>query len=199
MSYNNIVKLKESTPVKSCLYFLDAQIWVYATQSFNISNEHWQLRYVNFFQSIIDNDLAVKPKILLNSLLLSEIINTYMKQIAFVDYCTCIGKPTNEVSYKKEYRNDEHYKRSFKYINDEIKSYRSVIEFVDDKHIVNLFPEFLKSDILPFDLNDYYFYLTCKEYSKENELICITNDGDFLVNDIDILTYNKDLLSAKYN
>jgi len=199
MKYNNIIKLKDNTPVKSCLYFLDAQIWVYATQSFNMSNENWQLRYVNFFQSIIDNDLVTKPKILLNSLLLSEIINTYMKQIAFVDYCKSLNKSTNEVSYKKEYRKDPHYKTSFKYINDEIKSYRTIIEFVDDKHIVNQFPDFLKADILPFDLNDYYFYLTCKEYSKINELICITNDGDFLVNDINILTYNKELLQAKFN
>lgn len=198
MSYSNIEKLKNNTAVKPCLYFFDAQIWIYATQAFQISNEEWQMRYVSFFQDIIDNDLVIKPKIILNSLLLSEIINTYMRQIAFVEYCNFNDLDKKYVDYKREYRNKEHYKLSYKYINDEINNYRSVIKFIDDAHIVKDFPNFLKKDILPFDLNDYYYYLTCLEYSKANELILVTNDSDFLVNDINILTYNKTLLEAKY-
>lgn len=158
MSFTNISNLRSSI-VESCSYFLDANIWIYSLQRFeDLAN--WQASYYNFFYDIVDSSLSPKPKIVLPSLLLSEIINTFLKQIALPEYRLLYSIPSNVVTnFKKDYRPTQHCKDSFERIMDDIVSIKSSIEFLNDSAIVNEAYLFDKN-ISDFDYNDYSVLLS---------------------------------------
>lgn len=197
MSFKNIKKLTQYTKVEPITYFIDAQVWIYSMNSFE-DKKWWEERYIKFFFDIIESDINPKPKILVSTLLISEIINTYLRQVAMPEY-----KLFNDVSkndsfnFKKDYRITNHYKNSYKQVCDDIFSYKESILFCNDSSIISNAESILKADISAFDFNDYSYYLLCKEFSKDNTIKILTNDGDFMVKDIDMITLNKDLLNLK--
>jgi hypothetical protein len=56
-------------------------------------------------------------------------------------------------------------------------------------------PLYISPVVDPFDFNDYLYYQMCKEFQKSSPLTILTNDGDFQINDIPIVTLNRDLLA----
>jgi hypothetical protein len=100
----------------------------------------------------------------------------------------------NAINFKRDYRPADHYKKSFERLMDDIMSIKSSILFVDDSQIANG-AILLNKKIGMFDYNDYLYYYFCKELNKKQRVIIITNDSDFQINDIEIVTMNKILLS----
>jgi hypothetical protein len=195
MAFSNISELKTAR-INSVQYFIDANVWIYSLQGFD-DLQRWQQRYFDFFYDIVESKRIPEPKIILTSLLLSEIINTYLKQIAIPDYKLLMGIPfSQEFKFKTDYRPTAHYEESFARIMDDIFSFRSSILFIDDKDIANE-NTLLKNNIGIFDYNDYLYYCLCKELNKKHKVIIVTNDGDFKVNDIEIITSNRELLALK--
>ena len=106
----NIIKLSHSR-VESIKYFIDANVWIYAMQN-QSSLKNWrENKYADFFFDIIDSNLDPQPKIILPSLLISEIINTYLRQIALSDYKRDSGIfSSDKFDFKRDYRSTQHYK-----------------------------------------------------------------------------------------
>ena len=193
MLFNNIYNVK-STPVLSALYFVDANVWIYVLQDYD-TLKWWEKIYCDLFYDIISSQLTPKPKIILSSLLLSEIINTYLKRISILEYKLVNNIPhSKEINFKKDYRPTFHYVQSYEKIIYNISNFKSSILFVDDSKIIND-EVLLNKNIWLFDYNDYLYYSLCKEINKTEKVIIVTNDSDFQVNDIEIVTMNKTLLA----
>jgi predicted nucleic acid-binding protein len=195
MSYRkNIIKLSHSR-VEPIKYFIDANVWIYAMQNPN-SLKHWENKYANFFFDIIDSDLDPQPKIILPSLLISEIINTYLRQIALSEYKRDNGiSAIDKFDFKRNYRTTQHYKDNLEQICDDILGYKSSIDFVSDDLMVKNPEIILNVPSSNFDYNDYIYYCMCQNIGATTSLAMITNDSDMDVSDIKILTENRTLLA----
>jgi len=195
MPFPNIIKLDNTCHVQSQYYFIDANVWIYALQGDDLL-KYWQKKYTNFFYDIIDSKLEPKPKILMPSLLFSEILNTFLKQIAFSEY-KLLNNPSSDFKYKPDYRNDEHYKDNYERVCDDINGYRESILFINDESLLSDPPLYLSPAVHPFDFNDFFYYQICKEFQKTNPITIVTNDCDFQTNDIPIITINRTLLTLQ--
>lgn len=195
MSLANIHKLRNDTTVQATNYFVDANVWIYALQGDGIL-EHWQNRYINFFYDIVESSLDPKPKILMPTMLFSEVLNTWITKIAMNEYKETNGIPSNAIfSLKKDYRPTQHYRENYEKICDDVMSIKDSLLFINDSNIVTDPPLYINPVVDPFDFNDFLYYQICKEFQKSHTIIILTNDGDFQINDIPILTTNRDLLS----
>lgn len=190
----NITRLAKAR-VASTNYFVDTNVWIYALQGDGLLN-NMQKQYIDFFYNIIDSILDPRPVILMPTLLFSEILNTYLKQIALDEYKTINGIPrSTSLNFKNDYRPTQHYKESYEKVCDDIYGLRSSINFVGDKSVLTNPPLYLNPAVDPFDFNDYFYYQICKEFQKTNHVTILTNDGDFQITDIPIITLNWTLLS----
>lgn len=196
MPFTNITSLRRSNvePVK---YFVDANIWIYSLQRFE-DLEHWENDYYQFFFDIIDSTQRPKPKVLLPTLLLSEILNTYLRKFAIPEYkqLNNIAAAT-QIDFKKDYRPTQHYIDSYEKIMDDISSLHSSIEFVDDHLIAHNPCTLYNKSIGSFDYNDYLYYSLCVELNKSERIIMLTNDSDFQIEDFEIVTLNRTLLDLR--
>ena len=195
MPFANITRLAIAR-VDSTNYFVDANVWIYAIQGEELL-DRWQKQYSNFFYDIIESSLEPQPKILMPTLLFSEILNTYLTKFALAEYKIINGIPANASTFqfKRDYRPSQHYKDSYEKVIDDIKSFRSSLHFINDQSIVTDPPLYLNSFVDPFDFNDYFYYQICKEFQKTDTVTILTNDGDFQINDIPIITLNRTLLA----
>lgn len=196
MPFDNIKRIKE-VAVTSTGYFVDAQVWIYALQGDTLL-KWWQEVYVNFFYDIIESELEPRPKIIMPTLLFSEILNTWLTKIALPEYLR--NNPLEQGEkfvFKKHYRNTPHYQENFEKICDDILSLKSSLLFVSDSLIVSDHPAYINTSIDPFDFNDFVYYTLCREMQKSSPLSIVTHDGDFQVCDIPIITNHRDLLALK--
>ena len=196
MSFPNIIPLWKAAvePVK---YFVDANIWIYSLQKFE-DLERWEDKYYQFFFDIVDSTITPKPKILLPTLLLSEIINTYLRKFAIPEYRQINNIPAATViDFKRDYRPTQHYKDSYEKMMDDISSLHSSIQFIDDHSIAYNDAVLFNKSIGSFDYNDHLYYSLCVELNKTERIIMLTNDGDYQVNDFEIVTSNRTLLNLR--
>jgi predicted nucleic acid-binding protein len=194
MPFPNITNLRRAS-VTSANYFVDANVWIYSLQKFE-DLEHWENSYYQFFFDIVDSTLDPQPKIILPTLLISEIVNTYLRKFAIPEYKLENGiADTIPFEFKRDYRPTQHYTDSFEKIMDDIQSLHASIKFYDDGLVANDQSILLNKSIGQFDYNDYLYYSLCKELNKSERVIMLTNDGDFQVTDFEIITSNRTLLS----
>ena len=196
MSFNNIIKLKRAT-IESANYFVDANVWIYSLQSFG-SLTNWEEEYYQFFFDIIDSSLDPKPKILMPTLLLSEIINTYLRKVAMPDYKIEQGISSGTmIDFKIDYRPTTHYKDSYEKMMDDIYNLGESVKYIDDSLISTNESILLNNPNDTFDFNDYFYYNLCKELNKSEKTVLLTNDSDFIINDLELITNNRSLLALK--
>ena len=196
MPFPNLIHLNDAS-VQSVKYFVDANIWIYSLQKFD-DLKPWEDNYYQFFFDIVESKLDPKPKILLPPILLSEIINTYLRKFAMSEYKIINKFPPNTIlDFKRDYRPTQHYRDSYEKMIDDISSLHASIEFLDDSLIAHDTTVLYQKNIGTFDYNDHVFFSLCKEYNKVNRLIMVTNDGDYAINDFEILTLNRTLLALR--
>jgi hypothetical protein len=196
MPFQNISSLN-SAAVGSTNYFVDANVWIYSLQSFG-ELENWKANYYTFFYDIIESNLDPQPKIIVPALLLSEIVNTFLRQIAIPEYKLSMGiDAKDKFDFKRGYRHTAHHKDSFERIMDDIGGLHSSLLFLDDSGIVGKPSLLLNKSIGSIDYNDYLYYSLCKEFSKKDGVVILTNDGDFVVDDLPIITLNRNLLGLR--
>ncbi|WP_405411712.1 type II toxin-antitoxin system VapC family toxin [Maribacter sp. Asnod1-A12] len=173
-------------------YFLDANIWLKILVPKN-NFSHKDRAYVAFFEKIIENK---KARIVVPALVISEVINRIIREVYFQKHIKGVRKrtpkfvPTSDY-YKKVYRNTPEYSIAYNLICDDIKSYNTSIDLISDefgssfkfKHVMSNPPKSL-------DFNDYYYYNLC----KKKGYYLVTDDSDFWVEHINIITMNKTLL-----
>ena len=90
--------------------------------------------------------------------MLSEIINTYLKQFAIPNFRAENDiQVTKEINFKRDYRPTLHYKQSLAKLIDNITSYQSSLIFVDETKIAN--------QKTLFNKNLGLFYARCTKYN----------------------------------
>lgn len=190
MSYL-ISDIRKSSPENNEIYLFDANVWLAVLEGYFYEPQYYP--YKDFFNKIIRNRVAPDAYIGMSSLLISEIINRAMKTVHYFNFCK-----DNKIDYRNVPK--EHYKETYRktrtYINDleyvcsNIRDYESKIKLVSDE--LNLFDcKNLIKDIPPhLDMNDYLY----SKMALAKNYIIVTNDSDFSVEGIRILTTLESLI-----
>jgi len=190
------------SPDSNPLYFFDANAWIAALKSTgSIAVDVHERAYVDFFEAIVSlhnhkgtpQAKRVKhfPKFVMCSLLMSEIINAYMRQVAMKVFYG--ENHYQQFNFKKDYRGTADYSAKLKSLISDLMAFEDFIDIHDD--------DFKKID--PFsiihmlnadnDFNDFYYFY----YLQGKGIPIITNDGDFIFQDLPIITTRKNLLALK--
>ncbi|HEY2581636.1 MAG TPA: hypothetical protein VGI43_07510 [Mucilaginibacter sp.] len=185
-------------PDSNPLYFFDANAWIAALKSTgNINLDFHEKPYVDFFEAIValhthkgtpyQKKIKNFPKFVMCSLLLSEIINAYMRQVAMKVY---YKNNQAKYSFKQDYRKTADYSAKLKSLISDLMAFRDYIEVLDD--------DFKKVD--PFsiihllnadnDFNDFYYFY----YLHGKGIPIVSHDSDFAFQDLPIITNQKNLL-----
>lgn len=188
MPNKNIEQLSLHSLESTKKYFLDANIWI--TYLINPQNPRSnELVYMRFFEKLIENQLPIYS----HSLIISEVINA-MLRIAFKSYKDNLRfDPSNrlsksqiqELDFKKDYRITSDYNYHLRNVKGDLGAYLPYVEVLDDKFkpdmddLVGNLPE-------NADFNDFFYY----RMAKANRLTIVTDDGDFVFKNIDILSEN---------
>jgi len=170
-------------------YFFDANLWLKILKPpINLSKR--DIKYLNFVERF-KNDPS-KPKIIITSFLLSEVINRYLHDVSYKRFCVKQKQENPPKSYYKQvYRTSSDYKNDYINICDDIDAFSSIFTLVNDELGVKIdLSHVLQNPILSLDFNDQYYYLL----AKLNGYPIVTDDGDFFVEDVEILTYNSVLI-----
>lgn len=176
------------------VYFFDSNIWLKILQP-KINPSYRDNQYRLLFQKILANN---KAKIAVSTLVLSEVINRILRDVYMKKLIDKIKKndPCFILSndfYKTKFRPSQEFRIAYNLICDEIKNYHTSINQISDdfgnkicfRHILSDPPQGL-------DFNDHYYYKLC----KLNKYILVTDDKDFWVDDVQVITmsdtlYNK--------
>ncbi len=188
MAYD--IRLLSNSSLSEKLYFFDANLWIKILRPpFNPDKK--EERYLNFFQTFKSH--PNHPKIAITSLVLSEVINRLLREYSMKKYIkeeTIDPKLIDSSFFKSKYRKTDHFKIQYELLCDDIKSYHTLYELINDelgseiksKHI-------LKSPPKGLDFNDHYYFLL----AKYKNIPIVTDDADFFVDGVTILTYNDGL------
>lgn len=182
--------------------FFDSNAWISALKNTGrLSLEQHEKPYVYFFEAVIElhSHMGTKrakkikhfPKIVVTSLLLSEIINAYMRRVAMVVYYNSLQVNPKDYDYKKHYRKTDDFKKQLKNLITDFVAFKDYISLQDDGFI-NLDPYTILPAMNPEnDFNDFYYYY----YLMEKNIPIITHDADFAFQDVAILTASHTLLN----
>lgn len=101
--YLNIKELRSFSP-KDQYYFLDANVWIFALGDSGSLKSH-EKKYSDIFFDILDDDQS-PAKVIVCSLLISEVINTFMHVVALNRYRIDKhrGKLPEPFDFKRNYR-----------------------------------------------------------------------------------------------
>lgn len=148
-------------------------------------------KYLTFFEKFKGS--AANPKIAVTSLVLSEVINRIMREVAMRKYIkdnVVAEKDVVPGYYKQVYRKTDHFKGQYALLCDDIKDYHNKYEFISDSLGDGIKTKDILSNPAPgLDFNDGYYVLLAKHYGFP----IVTDDGDFFVEDVQIMTYNNAL------
>lgn len=173
-------------------YFLDANIWLKILAPKNkLSGK--DKAYLSLFDKIIKN---TKTRIILPALVVSEVINRIIREVHFEKHIRKVKKGNPGFSpdsdyYKNVFRNSLDYRVAYNVICDDIKSYSTSIDLVNDEFGSTFrFKHLLKDPPTSLDFNDYYYYNLC----KKKGYFLVTDDKDFWVENVDVITMSRTLL-----
>jgi hypothetical protein len=183
-------------------YFFDANTWIIALKLSRYSFEfHYEQDYADFFDAVINvashtetkikKNIKNQPSIVITSMLMSELINAYMRNIAMKMWFG--GDNTyKSKKFKEDYRLDERsdYSRQLGNLTSDISAYKDYITILDDD-FKNIEPFTLINSLANnCDFNDLYYYYRLLDL----KIPIVTDDSDFVFQDIPIITRNPKLL-----
>lgn len=186
-------------------YFIDTNIWIALLRYTILEDKDDRVApYINFIEQIISHNDNIdnlpakivkgteRIKIVFTNVLLSEIVNTSLREICMKEY---FGKAKyKQFKFKDDYRNNVNsdYNIQLALLVDDIKSYSNHIIQIDDFFSKSNYSVFLDKINNSIDYNDLYFE---HFIANSNLKMClITDDGDFIPSSFPILTMNKHLL-----
>jgi hypothetical protein len=181
-------------PTKGAKYLLDSNIWIDILTPKNKPPEK-QIRYRKFFSNLTKSENNVM--IIVPALLISEVFNRILKEVCMKKYIR-----ENKINfkdyiipgdfYKNTYRPSVHYIASYKKLCDDLLSYANFIEFVNDGFNTSIpYTELLTDLPVSLDFNDFVYYTL----AKKNGYFLVTDDKDFWIKDVQIITESSTLLS----
>jgi hypothetical protein len=184
-------------------YYCDANVWIAALKHYCFgSTDSYELPYQKFIADIVNlnetkdpnliKNIKNKPKIILSSLVLSEIINSFMRNVAMKTYFGGNDEYKRH-NYKKEYRDNpsSDYKRQLTNLCTDIASFEDYTKLENDD-FMNLNPcnWLMQLSLIDADFNDFYYF----QYLKGKNIPFVTSDKDFKFQNIPIITASKNLL-----
>ena len=185
--------IRNCHPKNGCTYLFDANVWLSVLYDF-YNSPHY-LPYTRFFNEIIRNITAPTARIGVPSLLLSELINRAMNDIHYHEYCFSVSpknkKQTKHNHYKNNYRKSAHYIADLEDVCSNIRDYYQKIAFISDELNLYTCNTLIKKIPAHLDIND-YMYATI---ARSQNLIIVTNDADFMIEDVQVLTTRPSLLN----
>ena len=187
MSYN--IRNIDHVSLSKKQYFFDANLWIIILRP-KISPSNTDLKYLQFFKKFINN--PNHPRIAVTALVLSEVINRCLREITYPIFTKKQGVSNPDKSYYKEvYRSSSQFTSDYILLCEDIKTYHNYYDLIPD----GLGTEIKQKDILTsppqsLDFNDNYY----NQLALKKGLPIVTNDKDFFVEDVEIITYNSTLL-----
>ncbi|QXP54864.1 PIN domain-containing protein [Cellulophaga sp. HaHa_2_95] len=174
-------------------YFLDANIWLKVLAPKNRLS-YKDKGYLAFFEKLLSN---TKVRIIVPALVVSEVINRIIREVHYKKHLNAVEKKTpdfvlTEGYYKNVFRNTEDYRIAYNLICDDIKSYNTSIDLVNDEFGTSFkFKHVMSNPPISLDFNDYYYYNLC----KKKGYFLVTDDKDFWVEDVEVVTMSDTLLN----
>jgi len=198
-----IYQIQNFIPEDYPFYFCDANVWIAILKYYGIGSvRSYEEPYQDFFLAIINlnenkDPVAVKriknrPKIVLTSLLLSEVINAYMRNVAMKSFFGG-GEAYKSHNFKTEYRDNIHsdYKKQIATFTSDLATFQDyVVLYNDDFTTISPFSFLPSLSTLNADFNDLYYF----HFLKGKSIPLVTHDKDFLFQDITIITNQQALL-----
>src|ERR1043165_6887585 len=186
MTYK-IIPLPEGA-IEKKNYIFDANLWLIILKP-KMKPSKRELRYLGFFARFKSS--PNHPRIMVTSFILSEVINRYLREVSMHKYAEKTGDEITPDYYKRVYRKTEDFFIQYNVLCDEIRSYHNYYDLVPDelgnifksKHILKDLPKGL-------DFNDHLLY----KLAKEKGYSIVTDDGDFFVDGVEVITLNTILL-----
>lgn len=173
-------------------YFLDANIWLKVLAPKN-KLSYKDKGYLAFFEKLVNN---TKSRIIVPALVVSEVINRIIREVHYKKHLMAVERKTPgfvlpEGYYKNVFRNTVDYRIAYNLICDDIKSYNTSIDLVNDEFGSTFkFKHVMSNPPASLDFNDYYYYNLC----KKKGYFLVTDDKDFWVEDVNIVTMSDTLL-----
>jgi predicted nucleic acid-binding protein len=173
-------------------YFLDANIWLKILAPKN-KLTYKDRGYLAFFEKLVNN---TKARIIVPALVVSEVINRIIREVHFKKHISSVERTTPgfvlpDGYYKNVFRNTEDYRIAYNLICDDIKSYNTSIDLINDEFGTTFkFKHILSNPPTSLDFNDYYYYNLC----KKKGYFLVTDDKDFWVEDVEVVTMSNTLL-----
>jgi predicted nucleic acid-binding protein len=177
-------------------YFLDANIWIKILRPKLIPSDR-DKKYLAFYKKLITS--AAKPKIAVTSMVFSEVINRVMRDVAMSKYMReeAVNPAAIDKSfYKSVYRKSPHFQKQYNLLCQEILELDPYYHLMSDSLGNDIKLDDLFSDPdQGLDFNDNYYV----QLAKKVKFPIVTDDSDFFVEEVEILTYNDKLYQRSKN
>ncbi|WP_372772373.1 hypothetical protein [Mangrovibacterium sp.] len=198
---SKILSLTECAPDSFPCYFFDANVWI-ALLRYNQTDKKEKrfVPYIDLFEAIINLNTITDPKIVkrikyqpqiaVTSMLVSEIINAYLRNVAMPAFFPN-SKP-GEKNFKRDYRQFKYsdYDKQLKLIVDDIQAYSFVYKLMCDKFDSLNSIDMLNSLTRDIDFNDLYY----QQLMEVENVAIVTDDKDFSSCSVNVITANPKLL-----
>jgi len=179
------IKLHEINRVGGRDIFFDANIWIYIYGPMAKSRQLAVEKYSKAFSDIVRN----RKTICTDTMIMSEFINRYLR-ICYSNYKTLMDKPS--LDFKKGYRITEDYKQAMKTVYATVKNkIIPIVNITNNSFTNDSFKELLDESNFNLDFNDSHICSTCNEHN----MYLLTHDGDFVNEDIDVISFNNKYFS----
>ena len=175
-------------------YLFDANIWLAVLDSTFYTYQYQP--YIKLFNSIINENDVRDASIVIPSLLLSEIINKIINRIYYEEFKLnhpLFPNQSKHDHFKNSYRVSQQYSNDLENVCASIRDYHMKIEFVSDELDQYSCKDLIKKIPSHLDINDYIY----SKMALSQGLVIVTNDSDFKVEDIHIVTSRPTLLALQ--
>jgi len=187
-------------------YFLDANIWIeLLAGSSGLQNQAKDdmAPYRAFVDGIMaawdeviergKTGQSTPPKIIITPTILSETVNTYMRNIATAAYFRTHPSPKGKKNaFKQDYRGIDGYAQQLARLYHDIRAYERYISWEPDLFDKKMAVGILSNTAADADFNDYHYQLLVKKWPK---VAIITHNKDFAHTIVRVLTANRKLLN----
>lgn len=187
MGYN--IRQIDNVGLQKKKYFFDANLWLKILKPpFHLKTR--DSKYLLFFEKFKNH--PQHPKIVLTALVLSEVINRYLREVTFKQFCTNTKNDKPDPSYYKEiYRASPEFQNDYISLCEDIKAYQNYYELIPDGFGTDVKQkDILTSPPVSLDFNDLYYY----KLALKHGFVIVTDDKDFFVPDVEIITNNNQLI-----
>jgi hypothetical protein len=196
--------INELDPQIEPLYFCDANVWIAALKFYGIGDPAKEEKpYIDFVEAVVNlNELKDpealkriknKPKFVITSMLLSEIINAFMRKVAMKTYFA--DKFTKGLDFKSAYRDNpvSDYNKQLNNLVTDIIAFKDYTILMDD-NFCSLSPfEFIAELDSKMDFNDRYYF----EFLKSKNIPFVTHDKDCHFDGVKVITSQVKLLHKR--